>query len=264
MTRRRSGRWPYRQADRRWADDKMWMKDKLVGVHQSVNGASAADVAGWLFGDTIETDGCLLTCLAMTLRLLAPRGARWTPGTLNRAAKDLLYYSDAGLSIVPLYADLVADVTHGRVQLCAQERYFSGEKGQRRRTPSLCCLLRAYRNLPESRRVDFVVMLKIGTHDDNFASHYVLVDPDWPGLPDDNDIAILDPDQPEGPRATSWCLSDSYQRLAATRQDIAVEWRRCRIRVKKNQLAAAWAFARWPKRDDRCLAGDLLRLIAEC
>jgi len=108
------------------------------------------------------------------------------------------------------------------------------------------------------------VMLKIGTHDDNFASHYVLVDPDWPGLPDDNDIAILDPDQPEGPRATSWCLSDSYQRLAATRQDIAVEWRRCRIRVKKNQLAAAWAFARWPKRDDRCLAGDLLRLIAEC
>lgn len=264
MTSQHSARWPYRQWDSRWGNDTMSVKDKLIGVHLAVNGKTLADVRDWEWGDTIGTDGCLLTSLAMTLCLLDRRGRRWTPGTLNRRARELLFYSDAGLSIVPLYADLVADVTQGRVQLCAQEQYFAGEIGQRWRTPKLCPLLRGYRALPESRRADFVVMLKLGTQDDNFASHYVLVDPERPGSPDDDDVAILDPDQPnpKRKRVSPWLLSDSYRRLHDN-EDFRREWKG-RVRWKEKQLAGVWAFARWRKRGRRCLAGDLFKAITDC
>ena len=262
MKRRHTRKWPYRQADPKWAKDIISVKDKLIGVHLAVNGRTLKEVEDWDWGDTIETDGCLLTSLAMTLDLLAPRprSGRWTPRTLNTEARNLLYYSDAGLSIVPLYADLVADVTHGRVQLCAQEQYFSGEMGRRWRTPKQCPLLRGYRALPKSRRLDFAVMLKLGTQDDNFASHYVLVDPDLPGSPDDDDVAILDPDQPVG-RVTPWYLSDSYSRLAKC-PDILLEWGN-RIHWKEKQLAGVWVFGRWRNKRARSLAGDLLTAIAD-
>jgi len=127
-----------------------------------------------------------------------------------------LYYTDAGLSMVPLYAHLVADVTKGRVQLCMQEQYFAGVGRRPPRFASRCSILRGYQVLPRSRLHDFVMMLKIGTHDDTFASHYVLVDPDLPVSLADDDIAILDPDQPLGPRTTRWGLSDAHARLART------------------------------------------------
>jgi hypothetical protein len=143
---------------------------------------------------------------------------------LIRATKNL-YYTDAGLSMVPLYADLVADATKGRVQVCMQAQYFAGVGRRSPRFASECSILRAYRSLPRKRHHDSVVMLKMGTHDDMFASHYVLIDPDPPGSPDDDDLVILDPHQPLPPRITSWLLSDAYRRVSRNR-DIAREWRR--------------------------------------
>ena len=264
MKGQHSARWPYRQADPKWANDTMSLKNKLIGVHLAVNGKTLADVRDWEWGDTIGTDGCLLTCLAMTLRLLATDGARWTPRTLNREARKLLYYSDAGLSIVPLYADLLADVSDGSVQLCVQEQYFAGEKGHPARFASQSSLIRGYRTLSPAKRLDFTVMVKIGTHDDTFASHYVLVDPDQPGSPNEDDFAILDPDQPKRKRVKSWFVSDSYRRLHDERQDIRTEWHKQGIRWQENQLCAVWAFARWRKRGSRCLAGDLFKAVTDC
>lgn len=128
---RKSGQWPFRQDYPEWRDDPMWVQEKVAEVHHKYNGASLAAAQGlrhrYPEGNTIGHEGCLTTSLAMGLRLLGPASKGWTPRTLNREAHKRLFYTEAGLSMVPLYADLVADVTNGNVQLCAQEQYFSGE-----------------------------------------------------------------------------------------------------------------------------------------
>jgi hypothetical protein len=102
-------------------------------------------------------------------------------------------------------------------------------------------------------------MLKIGTHDDTFASHYVLVDPTPPGGPDEDDVALLDPAQPLNSSEFSWSLSDSYKHLKSDRT-IAREWRRAKISPR--QLSGVWVFGRWRSADQRSLAAALLQLIA--
>ena len=241
MSKLKNSQWPLRQADPAWRNVKMWVSSKVVEVHHRYNGASLQDAKQLVGDDTIKTQGCQLTCLAMTLRLLNRGGRSWTPATLNKKAKDLLFYSDALLSNVALYSDLVAEVSNGKVQVCMQEQYFSGEGVLPRRYASKCSILRGYRRLPPAQRHDFVIMLKMGTHDDSFASHYVLVAPNSPGAPDDNDVPLLDPDQPDEPRATPWCLSNADKRLREN-EEIAAAWREARIRPL--QLSGVWAFAR--------------------
>jgi hypothetical protein len=160
---------------------------------------------------------------------------------------------------VPLYADLVADITNGEVQLCAQEQYFSGEPHWQKTFPPGSTLLRGYRALPADARAGFVVMLKIGTHDDTFASHYVLVDPGKPGAPDDTAVALLDPVQPSGARIRAWMLGDSYRHL--NDGDIGREWRRAGISA--NQLSGVWVFGRWRHQEQHSLAGILFQSIVK-
>lgn len=254
---RHDNRWPFRQADPAWRNVRMWNSEKAAQAHHRYNGIPPREAKS-LFsdGDTIATQGCLLTCLAMTLRLLNPNSKSLNPATLNKKAKAELFYSDCLLSDVALYSDLVADMSNGKVQVCIQEQYLAGEGGLPPRYASKCSVLRGYRKLPPAQRSAFVIMLKIGTHDDSFASHYVLVDPDSPGAPDDDDVPLLDPDQPDGPRAKPWRLSDSYRRLRKDR--IAREWRKAGI--QNRQLSGAWAFARWTRANS--LAGHLLDSMA--
>ena len=258
---RKSGQWPFRQDYPEWRDDPMWVQEKVAEVHHKYNGASLAAAQGLLHrypeGNTIGHEGCLTTSLAMGLRLLGPASKGWTPRTLNREAHKRLFYTEAGLSMVPLYADLVADVTNGNVQLCAQEQYFSGEPRWPKTYPPGSTLLRGYRALPASQRGDFVVMLKIGTQDDTFASHYVLVDPDQSGSPDEEDVALLDPAQPSRPRVKPWMLSDSCRYL--NDGDIGREWRRAGI--SPLQLSGVWVFGRWRHREQQSLAGVLFQSI---
>jgi hypothetical protein len=103
-------------------------------------------------------------------------------------------------------------------------------------------------------------MLKIGTHDDTGASHYVLVDPAQPGSLGDEDVALLDPIQPAESQAVPWMLSDSYNHLDEDRR-IRTAWRKAGISTL--QLSGAWAFARWRTRSQRCLAERLFRAIVE-
>lgn len=71
----------------------------------------------------------------------------------------------------------------------------------------------AYRKLSPAERRHVVVVLKTGTYDDTVGSHFVAVDPANPGSLEDDDIPILDPDQPaESPRRV-WRLSDSSRRM---------------------------------------------------
>ena len=258
---RKSGQWPFRQDYPEWRDDPMWVQEKVAEVHHKYNGASLAAAQGlrhrYPEGNTIGHEGCLTTSLAMGLRLLGPASKGWTPRTLNREAHKRLFYTEAGLSMVPLYADLVADVTNGNVQLCAQEQYFSGEPRWPKTYPPGSTLLRGYRALPASQRGDFVVMLKIGTQDDTFASHYVLVDPDQSGSPDEEDVALLDPAQPSRPRVKPWMLSDSCRYL--NDGDIGREWRRAGI--SPLQLSGVWVFGRWRHREQQSLAGVLFQSI---
>ena len=75
---------PYRQDDPTWGRQLMWDRAKVMEVHRRYNDASEQEASGLLrdfrgSGNTIANEGCLLTCLAMVLRLLAPRGKQWTP-----------------------------------------------------------------------------------------------------------------------------------------------------------------------------------------
>lgn len=258
-----SNRWPFRQSDEEWGDDDMWVKAQVVGAHQDYNFASVEAAKDLLHdhpsgGNTIGNDGCLLTCLAMVVRLLQPTSG-CTPRSLNRQAKRMLYYTEAGISMVPLYADLVGDVTKGNVQACAQEQYFSGERQWRttKTYASGCTVLRGYRALSANQRRDFVVMLKLGTHDDTFASHYVLVDPENAGSVDDKDVALLDPVQPSRKRVKPWMLSDSYRYLSDG--EIGREWRRHNI--SPLQLSGVWVFGRWKHAHQHSLAAVLFESI---
>src|SRR5216683_5962748 len=133
MTMTAAVRWPYRQDDPAWKDDVMWSRAAVMDVHQRYNRASKTAASRLLrqfeSGNTIDNEGCLVASLAMVLRLLARRGPYWTPRTLNRFARQRLYYTPPGLAMATLYADLVLEASNGEVQLVLKEEYLPGERG---------------------------------------------------------------------------------------------------------------------------------------
>ena len=195
---------------------------------------------------SISSDGCQLTCLAMVLRLLAPKSHYTTPKSLNKFAHSERYYSLNGISLVPLYADLVQEASHGQVQLFLKEEYRADLASWKPRRASNAASLIAYRRLPRSSRRGVVLMIKTGTYDDTFASHYVLVDPENPGNVADDNVPILDPAQPIESRAATWRLGDSANFLRTDKR-IDAEWRKQGI--EDLQIGGIWAFGRW--RDGR-------------
>jgi hypothetical protein len=249
------GSLPYRQFDPAWGKDLMWDRAKVIEVHRRYNGDSQAAAEELLHhyrgGNTIAKEGCLLTCLAMVLRLLRPRGRGTTPRALNKFAHQQHYYTLAGLAMATLYADIVCEASKGEVQLLLKEEYLSGEPDWPEGTHASECLpLRAYRMLSRRERRDVVIVLKIGTYDDTLASHFVVVDPGNPGPPDDDDVPILDPAQPMNSTKRVWRLSDSSRRMRQE-DEIDKEWRRHRI--GDLQLAGVWVFARWESADQDLL-----------
>jgi len=232
----------------------MWDRDRVIATHTCGNDASPEEADGLLRefakGNTIGNEGCLLTSLAMVLRILdRTRGTSWTPAVLNDEAHKLNYYTLAGLSMAPLYADIVSEVTEGEVQMCAKEEYLSGEPSWPRTYASSSWLVRGYRQLSPHNRRHFAVMLKTGTYDDTIASHYVLLDPEQVGGPEEDDPNILDPAKPlktDGP----WRLSNSAKRICRDRH-IRAEWEEKKI--EPLQLGGVWLFARWRTSRDRML-----------
>ncbi len=250
---------PYRQDDPRWKDDLMWDRDLVIEAHTKLNrrpqNESEELLREFEDGNTIGNEGCMLTCLAMVLQLLAPsENEVWTPGLLNSKAQQLNYYTPAGISMAPLFADIISELTTGNVQLCAKEEYLAGEATWPRTYVQTSALVRAYRSLPVKKRRDFVVMLKTGTYDDTIASHYVLLRPDRFESPDLADPEILDPAQPLHESGT-WRLSDSAQRICAD-PDIRRALRENGI--DELQIGGAWIFARWRSSQDRLLMGPLI------
>jgi len=239
----------------------MWDRGKVMEVHRRYNGKNAAQAMLRRFraGNTIGNEGCLLTCLAMVLRLLAAQSNQWTPKRLNRFAQDRLYYTPAGLSMATLYADLVCEATNGEVQLLLKEEYLSGEPGWPRTTASACVPLRAYRGLSAHSREDVALVLKTGTFDDTVASHFVVVDPLDRGPVDTDDVAVLDPAQPLVSSKRPWFLSDSSRRICEDAK-IRAEWHRAGIHDL--QLAGVWVFARWTSSKDMVLGGPFLKALA--
>lgn len=253
---------PFRQDDPRWAGDRMWDRDLVVKAHVQLNGRPRREAEALMRefedGNTIGNEGCLLTCLAMVLRLLAPAAdPPWTPRTLNAAAHEACFYTPCGLSMAALYADLVSEVSAGLVQLCAKEEYLPGEPGWPRTGARAAPLVRAYRSLPPARRRDVALVVKTGTYDDTVASHYVLLHPGAAEPPDGPDPAILDPARPLG-EAGPWRLTDSARHITRD-PEIAAAWKAAGI--EPTQLGGAWAFARWS--DGRSRAAPLVRAWAE-
>ena len=254
-----SCRWPYRQDDPVWAADVMWSRDAVIDVHRRYNGASRTEASRLLrpftSGNTIGNEGCLLTCLAMVLRLLTPPGQHWTPRTLNRFAHKHHYYTPAGLAMATLYADIVSHASQGEVQLLLKEEYLPGESEWPRTHASTCLPFRAYRTLTKQSRQDVALVLKTGTYDDTMASHFVVVDPVDPGRPDDDDFKVLDPGEPIPSTKRPWLLSDSSRRIREDDQ-INTAWRRDGI--DDLQLGGVWVFARWMSADEELLGGRFI------
>lgn len=262
--------WPFRQDDPQWSSDLMWKRDDVMAVHQEYNHKAKAEASRLLRkfsdGNTIGNEGCLLTCLAMILRILDQRPKQnWSPRTLNTYAQKCRYYTPCGLSMATLYADLVCEASKGDVQLLLKEEYLSGEEGWEKPTYANTCLpLRAYRALTELDRKDIVIMVKVGTYDDTIGSHFLLVDQAKPGKPADKDFIVLDPAEPLpaeplGEKAI-WRLSNSCDRI---RQDkkINQEWKKAN--VVNLQLAGVWVFARWLSATDKCLGKAFLKAMTQ-
>ncbi len=253
---------PYRQDDPRWSNDLMWNREKVIKTAM-LDGYTRKQAASLIRrfpnGNTIGNEGCQLTCMAMVLRMLAPnRRPVWSPPRLNAQAHASLYYTKSGLSLVPLYADLVEEVTWGRVQLGIKEEYLPGVSAWERVHCDAAPLVRAYRSMPPESRTDFLVMLKTGTYDDTVASHYVLLDPNSTQSPDDRDAEILDPAMPLR-RSGRWTLTDSADWIT-TDPAIRREWRRQGI--QKTQIGGAWVFNRWEPGSARSLLTPLVEAWA--
>ena len=248
-------RWPFRQDDIEWKDIVMWDRNKVIGYHMLGNNKSYEEASELLHefddGNTIGNEGCLITSLAMVLHLLDESEGEnsWTPERLNTKAQKLGYYTTAGLSMATLYADIVSEVTKGEVQMCAKEEYLSGEKSWPPIYASSSWLVRAYRQLPDSDRHNFAVMIKTGTYDDTIASHYLLLDPDNPGNFDEDNVYVLDPAMPSN-KVRPWSLSNSAKTITKDK-DIKKEWKEKDI--KPLQIAGVWLFARWRTQNDRLL-----------
>jgi hypothetical protein len=252
---------PFRQDDPRWANEIMWNR-KLVMECYNQYIKDSDDEAQELLrdldnkgGNTIGNEGCLITCLAMVLHMLD--GEKWNPKKLHEKATELLYYSQCGLSMATLYADLVSEVSNGEVQLCIKEEYLSGETGWEPTFATESIPLRAYFRLPEKERKHFIAMLKIGTYDDTIASHYVLVDPEVPiNLQNGRDVAILDPAMPLYTVNTPnpWRLSDSMKQI---RKDKKIRGELDRKKIQLLQICGVWLFARWKSEDQDSLLTPL-------
>ncbi len=254
---------PYRQDDPAWATDLMWDRKQVIEVDTKYNGDTKADAESLLRnfsdGNSIGNEGCMLTCMAMVLRLLAaPAKPLWTPKTLNSTAQSLYYYTLPGLSMTTLYADLVAEVCDGNVQLCLKEEYLPGEKTWPKQFANTSALVRAYRTLTPAVRSDFLLMIKLGTYDDTVASHYVLLHPSDAGAPDDDDPEILDPAKPLA-ETKLWRISDSAQWITQD-PDIAAGWQAAGILPK--QIGGVWVFARWQADHQRSRLAPLIQAWA--
>jgi hypothetical protein len=255
---------PQRQDDPRWASEVMWDRSRVLRAAVELEGEDPSVAEGWLRafedGNTIGNEGCMLTCLSMVLRLLAPpTDPPWTPGLLNAAAQERLYYRPSGLSLTTLYADLVAELTLGSVQLAIKEEYLPGEAGWARMTARRAPLVRGYRALPPAGRASLLVMVKTGTWDDTVASHYALIHPDDAGGPEDDDLLLLDPAQPLD-RAGPWRLSDSAAQLTLD-PEIEAAWRAAGI--GGTQLGGVWVFARWDAARGRAALAPLVASWAQ-
>ncbi|MEI6447289.1 MAG: hypothetical protein WCO96_05330 [Actinomycetes bacterium] len=250
---------PYRQDDPRWGSDLMWDRDLVIEAETKLNGRPRAEAEGLMRefddGNNIANEGCLLTCLAMVLRLLDPgQRPEWNPGNLNRAAQEAYFYTLSGLAMEPLYADLVAEASEGLVQLLAQELYLPGVEPWRPVEPADSALVRAYRTLTPGQRGTCLVMVKTGTWDDTVGSHYALLDPADRSDPGADDALILDPAEPLGRRGP-WRLSDSAKAITQD-PEIAAAWKENRI--TPTRIGGAWAFSRWDRTRAMPLASPLV------
>jgi hypothetical protein len=242
---------PLRQDDPKWSKVLMWNRDLVIQAAHELNGETLTTAQALLRefddGNTIGNEGCMLTCLAMVLRLMQPEAKpAWTPKRLNQLAHEAYYYTLSGLSMTTLYADLVAEVSGGAVQLCLKEEYLPGEPGWAKLRASTSPLVRACRSLPASARQQFLVMLKTGTYDDTVASHYLLLDPNEAEPLEQDDVATLDPAMPatEGPAVASqqpWRLSHS---AATITQDPEIKQGWQDAGIEPTQLGGVWVFAR--------------------
>jgi len=249
---------PFRQDDPAWGRDVMWDRKlvlKAAALNKTPKVTANALLREFEDGNTIANEGCLLTCMAMVLRMLAPAGhGTWTPRTLNRAAQAAYYYTRCGLSMTTLNADLVSEVSEGTVQLGPKEEYLPAVAPW----PSVFCdtapLVRAYRSLAPEKRADFLVVLKIGTYDDTVASHYVLLDPNSTDGPDVRDAEILDPAMPAG-QTGKWRLSDSSAWITGD-PEIAAGW--AVDGIVPMQIAGAWVYTRWEAAAGRTMLAPLV------
>ena len=250
---------PFRQDDPAWGKDLMWHRDLVVQAATKLNGASKAEAESLLRefedGNNIANEGCMLSCLAMVLRLFEPAAApAWTPASLNDIAQAYYFYTPCGLSMTTLYADLVSDVSEGRVQCCLKEEYLPGMPGWKRHTAASAPLVRAYRSLAPQARSQFLLMLKTGTYDDTVASHYVLLDPADDAGPDDANPRILDPVQPPD-HTGPWRLTDSAAAIVVD-PDIAAAW--VADAIEPTQLGGVWVFSRWQPATGRSYLAPLV------
>ncbi len=248
---------PYRQDDPAWGADLMWDRDLVIRADHELNGepltAARALLRNFSDGNSIGNEGCLLTSLAMVLRLFAPATPTWTPRTLNQAAQDAYYYTACGLSMTTLYADLVSEVSGGAVQLAMKEEYLAGEPGWPKVHVHTSALVRAWRGLGAAERADLLVVLKTGTYDDTVASHYLLLHPDDAGTPDDPDPLVLDPAKPVD-ETRAWRLSDSARTIT---QDAAIARGWAAAGIEPTQIGGAWVFVRWDRSTARPRVGAL-------
>lgn len=234
---------PFRQADPAWGNEVVWARERVLRADAELNHHPASHgpelLRAFDDGNTLANEGCLLTCLAMVLRLFQPAATpKWTPARLLADLDATHVLTPSGLSLAPLVVDVVCDVTAGEVQLSAKEDYLPGEPGRPAMFASRAPLVRAYRGLSAAARRDVLVMLKTGTWDDTVASHYVVVHPAWREASDD--VEVLDPAMPKGP-SRRWRLSDSAAVICQD-DDIARAWKASGL--KPTQLAGAWAFTR--------------------
>ena len=250
---------PYRQDDPRWADDLMWDRKLVMRADMELNGRTRAEAAELLHrypnGNSIGNEGCMLTCMAMAMQLLAPSRRRpWTPAILNRAAHDYYYYTLSGLAMATLYSDLVAEISDGHVQMGLTEEYLPGMPGWKPMTASTAPLVRAYRGLTPAQRSGVVMMIKTGTYDDSVASHFVLLNPNAEQSPDDPNAALLDPAMPKSGHMP-WLLTDSAAWITQD-TDIRSAWQRDGI--TPTQIGGAWVYARWDRSTGRSTIGPLV------
>ena len=235
---------PYRQDDPRWGHDLMWDRGLVLDVARQKEGFSAVDADALIRefpdGNNIANEGCQLTCLAMVLRLLDPsHKPAWTPGNLNAAAHDGLYYTLSGLSVSTLYADIVSDLTDGLVQLIAKEEYPAGQSPWPSVTTATSPLASAYLSLDQKQRGSCLMMLKTGTWDDTVASHYVLIDPTTSASSTETNPDLLDPAMPANHNG-SWTLTDSARWIL---QDPEIEKAWHKQGITASQIGGAWAFS---------------------